>query len=111
MSESTSTFDIERLRELIAERCNSTLTPGGHDELEQMLAASAAARATYQECISIHASLGWEFAGKTGCNHEIARLVLDAGQANDYRARSATVATQSRRRSWVPAVAGCLLLA
>src|SRR5262245_55355495 len=111
MPESSSTFDIELLRQLITEKCAGTLTPAGHDELELVLAASAQARAMYQESISIHASLGWEFTGKAGCNHEVARLVFAANQANSELARPTDAASHSRARSWLPAVAGCLLFA
>lgn len=110
MSEPSPTFDFDRLRQLIAERCSRTLTPDAHDELELILAESAAARAVYQERISIHAGLGWEFAGKAACDHEIASLVLDADKASCVSTRSIGVANRSNTGWWVPAVAGCLLL-
>jgi hypothetical protein len=77
MAGSLQPIDIERLRQLAAEKCHGTLTPAGLTELSALLARSSEARAEYWEIVMMHSNLNWELAGEAGCSDELARIVLD----------------------------------
>ena len=74
MPDPDSTFDSQRLEQLIADRCNGTLSSGQCQELEKIVAESPEATAIYWEHISIHAGLRWIHCSKMECDNRLAEL-------------------------------------
>jgi len=112
MHEPRKPFDLERLEQLIAERCNGTISAAECRELEKIVAESSEARAVYWEHLSIHAGLSWMHSGKLECDSRLAELgseeVSSAGPVLAQRERaSASIWTR-----WLPlTIAATLLIA
>lgn len=70
-------IDSQRLRKLIADKCNSAISEADHEELEALLARSASARAEYWDAMALHSDLEWELAGKEVCDDLLTRVILE----------------------------------
>ena len=108
MSQSPDNSNLVRLRQLVAAKCNGSLSPAELDQLQALLSSSKQARIAYWEDIAVHADLEWELAGKEGCDDALARLLMEGGCSTVDRTprhKSGVFKTMA----WSSAVAACLV--
>ncbi|TWT91725.1 FecR protein [Botrimarina colliarenosi] len=99
---------IARLRQLVSEKCEGTLTEDGIQELSELLDSSAEARDEYWKLTLVHANLGWHFAGQARCEDELGRILLDTSaweQPEHLNSR------RTHAYAWAIAIAASLLIA
>lgn len=110
MQDPKTSFNLSRLEQLIAERCNGALSPVARQELEKIVAESSQARAIYWEHLSIHAGLSWMHSSKLECDSRLAELenkeIASAEVALARRDRAAA----SSRMLWLPLTIAATLL-
>jgi ferric-dicitrate binding protein FerR (iron transport regulator) len=92
VAESPDRIDFQRLRTLIADKCNGAISPADHEELDTLLASSAAARAEYWHTMALHSELEWELAGKEACDDLVARVVLEEAYVDPANSDRRTIA-------------------
>ena len=108
MAESSDNFDLKRLEELIAAKCNDALSAADHNELEILLSKSTKARAEYWDAMAFHSELEWQLAGKANCDDAIARILTEQNCVEKPLSK-----TRSARHllAWGAALAACLVVA
>ena len=112
MHDPNSTFDLLRLEQLLAERCNGTLSPERCLELQKIVAESTQARAIYWEHMSVHAGLRWIHSSKTECDNRLAELESEEVESAGPVISQLDRASASSWTRWLPfAVAATLFMA
>jgi ferric-dicitrate binding protein FerR (iron transport regulator) len=109
MADSSRDFDVRRLAELVAAKCNGVITGPEYLELEAMLSQSAHARAEYWEAMAFDVDLEWELSGRGACDEVLSQVLLENHIAgNDLLTRPRHA---SNALGWLGALAACLLVA
>jgi hypothetical protein len=114
MADSSHGFDVRRLAELIAAKCNGVITEPEYLELEAMLSRSAHARAEYWEAMVFDVDLEWELSGREACDEVLSQVLLENHVAGNPVAGTEVLTRPSyapNTLGWLGALAACLLVA